>query len=304
MTTRTKAILSLGSVFLLGGICGALIFGMIVRNQVRESQTLRDSSGFVDYFARRLELTEAQRDSLRGELEHTYTQLAQLRASATEQYNEVLDSLRQHIYPHLNDRQQELFRDEEHKFRRYLPKDEMPRGLARNGQVPRSGDVATSVQPQPRHDSPAVVQQAPANAPEKREAAATSKTLPPIDPAQARTTDVDGLDLPDEPSQKAGQGTDRPSGHFVQELRERLKLTPDQQKRVVAILTGAGKDIRSIRADMNDTPVLMRTAIRERRQQMLRDIGILLTPEQREAFKEYLRTRREERGRPLQTPPH
>ncbi|MBS1913644.1 MAG: hypothetical protein JST22_16775 [Bacteroidetes bacterium] len=304
MTTRTKAILSLGSVFLLGGICGALIFGMIVRNQVRESQTLRDSSGFVDYFARRLELTEAQRDSLRGELEHTYTQLAQLRASATEQYNEVLDSLRQHIYPHLNDRQQELFRDEEHKFRRYLPKDETPRGFAHNGQAPRSGDIAGSVPIQPRHDSSAVAQQAPANTSEKQGTAATSRTLPTIDSTHARMTELDGLDLPNEPSQKAELDLRKPNGRLATELRERLKLTPDQQKRVVAILTGAGNDIRSIRADMNDTPVLMRTAMRERRRQMWRDIGIVLTPEQRDAFKEFVRTRREERGRPEQAPPH
>jgi hypothetical protein len=42
MTTRTKAILSLSGIFLVGAICGAAVVGLIVRDRVVEMQSMRE----------------------------------------------------------------------------------------------------------------------------------------------------------------------------------------------------------------------------------------------------------------------
>lgn len=101
MTTRTKAIFSLSSVFLIGLICGGAIVGLVIRDRIRDAERMKEKEGFSEAFLDRLDATQAQRDSLRGSLEQAYEEIRALRSAAQEEYQEVLDTLRKRVYPRL-----------------------------------------------------------------------------------------------------------------------------------------------------------------------------------------------------------
>ena len=119
MQTRTKAILGLSTIFLTGLLCGGLGVGLIVREQVRDRDRLKDPDGFREYFSEQLSLSEKQRDSLASELERAYDEINDIRAGVEVEYQEVFDTLTNHINPILNSEQRQLLQRER---KRLLPK--------------------------------------------------------------------------------------------------------------------------------------------------------------------------------------
>lgn len=135
MNVRTKAILGITGIFLVGGLLGAGIVGLIVRNHVREAREIHGRDGFLRFVERRLELTELQRDSLRDELDSLYSHLTDLRQSTSVELVSLLDTFRNRIEPHLTPRQRELLSRQEEFMRHGLP-----RGRGRTSVPPRDGD--------------------------------------------------------------------------------------------------------------------------------------------------------------------
>src|SRR5688500_6419660 len=120
MTKRTKAIQSPGGVFVVGAICGALALDTVVRSDVRSAQQSRDSKGSREYCTEQLELTAAQRDSLQGELDWFYREIAGLRTAAAGEFHDLIDSLDNRLVEHLSPAQINRLRATEKRLRRNL----------------------------------------------------------------------------------------------------------------------------------------------------------------------------------------
>jgi hypothetical protein len=262
MTNRTKAIIGLGSVFILGGICGALIFGVIIRDRIHEAQNLRNRQGFVEYFEKRLELSEAQRDSLHDELEHAYEKLADLRFSAIREYNEVIDSLRIKIYPQLTPEQRELFNMQEQKFRRFMPR-EAPRPHA--GMIPPPG---ARREPPPEALSSA--------APPEEEPAPTQ--LKPQAEAQKPSASAVAPDTTD--AMRESQWIENANAR-LEKMKQQLHLTDDQTKQVRQLFADAATQIKQARIDYATQPMLRMMTVRQIARDARRRVGSILTDEQR-----------------------
>ena len=224
MTKRTKAILSLSGVFLLGALCGALAVGAFVRGEVRSSHRLRDRGGFKEYFADKLELTTAQRDSLQEDLDWFYEQFAGLRTAAAGEYHELLDSLDRRLVSHLSPEQIERLRSAEVRLRRHMPR------------------------PGPRHDimAPESLDEAPA--PGTRSDSARSRpaqgardagTTP--EPAATQLLDSASRDSAAVVAADPGPEMDR----FGARLKERLKLSDAQLVSIREILGATRRQIRT-----------------------------------------------------------
>lgn len=279
MTNRTKAITGLIAVFILGGICGALIFGVVVRDRVKEAQDLRRQEGFITYFERRLDLTEAQRDSLHDELAAAYEQLAELRSSASARYNEVIDTLKSQIYPHLTVEQRELFNTQEMKFRRFMPHE--PRGRGKRGRQHMSEEVERMMQ------TPVDTTGASSGA-----GKVTSKgnvtVAKPSDAAVSATSDAAA-----DTAVAEEEGLVKLLRERSEKLKQRMNLTDDQTRQIKSIIDDARARGRQARIDFAGQPFMRRKVGREIIRDAQRKIGSLLTPEQRD---EYAKIRDEIRG--------
>jgi Spy/CpxP family protein refolding chaperone len=269
MTNRTKAIIGLGSVFVLGGLCGALIFGVVIRDRVHEAQDLRNQGGFIEYFEKRLELTEAQRDSLHDELAHAYEQLAQLRFNASMEYNEVIDSLRVKIYPHLTPEQRELFNMQEQKFRHFMPREQMRGRPGGMHPPPPLGAVA----PSPR-------------APETTAAPRSLATAPPAPvkppPEAAKPSEQQPAETAVQPDASPEEQMMNKIRDRIQKVRQRLHLTDDQMRQILAIFDDARTRVRQARIDYEAQPIMRQMTVRGIARDAHRKVGALLTPEQRD----------------------
>ncbi len=298
MSNRIKAILGLVGVFLVGGLCGALVVGIVQRDRARETQELRDRDGFVGYFTRRLELTEAQRDSLRDELEATYHQIAALRATVSDQYNQALDSLRKRIYPQLNPEQRTLFAGEEAKFRRLMPREAAPKMAAApatrlpaaTGPISQHPPDVASVHDsghapaQLRADRGATLQ--PAQPPP---AAATARA----DTATAPATQPDNSATLAEPKNDPAEDLGVRSDAGVRKLLQELNLTGDQLQRLAAIREDFRDRVRELRK-MPDKLTAVRLFRESNRDRKRKAFGVL-DATQRQKVLDYLKARRDAR---------
>lgn len=314
MTTRTKAIGGLTLVFLLGGICGALVLGVVLRDRVRDAQSLRDRDGFVEFFERRLELTEAQRDSLRDELLSTYQQLAELRSSASAEYNRLLDSLHAHIYPQLTGGQRALLTQEEERLRRMVSKERGPRMAAATHEAARANARTPAQIPGPGRDT-ARVPAAAASAKTPAEAP-RSPQVPVITSAPMRTdtsmaakppSQVDRIELPPmstsetdllagvEGDQKDGAMQPRKVKLDLKEALRQAKLTRDQLAQIVAITRATNQEVRTLLANSQGVPPdRLRAMIREKRRDGRRKALAVMTLDQRKRFIDNLKAQRQQ----------
>lgn len=223
MTTRTKAIFGLSAVFLIGLLCGGAIVGLVVRDRVRDAQRMKEKEGFSEAFLDRLEVTEAQRDSLRGTLEQAYEEIRALRNAAQEEYQEVLDTLRKRVYPRLTSEQRVRYDQIE---ARVLPPEMRPH---RKGPPPISRTTPQSTWPQPA--PPAT---APTTAPAPHDTAKLA-AKPETTPA---TKSKEPTGLTDKPSVSNGPTAESPNSaqlieDIVQVYTTRYSdLTEDQKNRI------------------------------------------------------------------------
>lgn len=282
MTNRTKAILGLGSVFTLGLVCGALIFGIVVRDRVREQRRLRDRDGFVNHFVRRLELSEAQRDSLRDELEETYAALDELRASTAEQYNALLDTFKIRIAPHLTAEQRELLKTQEADFRKPFPREMRRRG-------PHGGERGRGMMPPPLSGNPGE---------EPRPLGRADSVRSPHDSLHPRllrkNRSVDTSSRSIESGVDKDMPKDAPTKEEVtirsmrdrrQEIARRLKLTDEQRVEIFRMLREARQKGRMIAKELEGRPLERRQAIRSHIRELVDRIVAQLNDEQRAEFR-------------------
>jgi len=108
------------------------------------------------------------------------------------------------------------------------------------------------------------------------------------------------------PPQPGGPGGGRPRGQRIEERLERLSkalnLTEDQKEKLKPILQDQAQQMRALREDSSLTPEQRREKARELFKAHREEIAKILTPEQREKWKE-MRERREERREHKGGPP-
>jgi hypothetical protein len=279
MTSKTKAILSLSSVFLLGGLCGALALGLFVRGQVREAQQLQNEEGFETYFADKLELSETQLDSLRDELDRAYADLEEFRVVAAQEYRDLLDSFSTRIYPSLSPEQRRLLAVHKQRLGDRLPRP--------NGRRPRIG-IRT---PSPMYDrnGSASDQKLADRRAEIPSVDSLPKGSPPSDTSPDADTHPPG-ELADATDTASPEDTDQfdPGAGFsdpaVSLINESVTLSDEQKQEVQLIFDLARKKIRSQLWDLRGRPHMQRNAVSKTLLRMHRMIFTRLDIEQRKQF--------------------
>jgi hypothetical protein len=270
MTNRTKAIASLSGVFLLGAFIGALVVGIIVRGEVRERELLKEQAGFEMYIVDRLRLTEAQRDSLKDELERTFAELDELRSTTATEYSALLDTLKQRISPQLNPDQRALLSDMDLNFRRGFP------GKRHGGLPPRRGGGPPPVdRPQPYS----------AMQPPVPEDSATHLVEPSVsNSAQPKEQKPPVTELGQDPASKPldtnSAESSGPLTGLVPSLDKHLAFSSDQRKQVTTIVADTRGRIAEARKQFADDRRMQRMAVRRNLQEMDKRIQGVLTPAQ------------------------
>ncbi len=290
MTKRTQAILGLSGVFVIGALCGALVFGVVMRDRARETAGLRSREGFIHHFERRLQLTETQRDSLKDELERTYSQMAALREETSQRYNTLIDTLAVRIMPTLTVEQRELFRDQEQRFRRFLPNERKgpgpgPRPHPRGGPPPHSGTLPAPAAPVPLSGKGTAAAPRASQSPETPVAAQQmplSVTLRPADSTLKTCASLKTCTSPQAP-QPTG---DKPPfmGGELKRVQGRLGLSDEQTASFKKIMADARLAIKQIKAEEAERPIVKRRKVGEAVQQMDQQIMNLLTADQQERW--------------------
>lgn len=272
-TKRTKAILTLGGVFLVGAICGAMAVGTFVRSEVRSAERLRDRGGFQEYFAEQLELTTAQRDSLQGELDWFYRELAGLRAAAAGEAHDLIDSLDRRLAARLLPEQRERLRTAESRLRRQLPAGR-PAPLSIE-----AADVAPSA------GTPAAPRDTMSAAADPTSSATPSVETPGSDRAKADGPAADDPALADTlgPSASAIDPGDEMSG-LRDRIAERLELSDGQSASIREIIQSTRRQIRRDISPYRGFPRLQLEMAGRRLREMDRSIVDLLDARQRAAY--------------------
>jgi len=278
MTTRTKAVLGIVGVFVVGGICGALIFGLVVRERVREARNLREREGFSRFFFDKLQLSDSQNDSLRSVIDSAYRQLEQLRQESSQRYVAVIDTLRSRVYPQLTSEQRLLFEEQEQRMRSMVPP-----------MVRRGGPLAGQ-----RHGPPDPALPVPHG--EGRGAPPSS--IPQVQPESQATPRKGGLGVPPEALPDTNRfGTEDPwapqnerrINRLMQRLNDSLELTDDQRQQIEVILGEQGRRLRELQTS-GVSPDEQRTTYKNLRRQGMGRIMSILTPEQRAELKSMLKS--------------
>lgn len=260
-TKRTKAILSLGGVFLVGALCGALALGAFVRGEVRSSNRLRDRDGFHEYFAEQLELTTAQRDSLQGELDWFYGELAALRTAAAGELHDLLDSLDRRLVARLSPEQVARLRATEMRLRRNLP-------------AGRPAPLEVSSVEHEEASDPAV---GPADT------LAPRLTKEPAAPATPKTPEAASDTTAASDTSAAADPSDAMTG-LRDRLRDRLGLSDEQSRRIREIIVTTRKQIRTDVAARRGLPRMQLETTGRHLRAMDRQIVELLDEKQRAAY--------------------
>lgn len=263
MTKRTKAILSLGGVFLLGALCGALALGTFVRSEVRNASRLRDSAGFREYFNDQLELTTAQRDSLQSELDWFYGAIAGLRAAAAGEYHDLIDSLDSRIVGHLSADQIRRLRETEIRLRKHV-ESRRPRAEAKPQVKPDNGLTAGT--------------EAAPEAPESASPWKPKTTAPITSQSNVRADTANAGASPDTDEPDPGEEI------FRDGLKERLGLSKPQVMQIRSIVKSTRRAIRRDAQSLRTFPRLQLEAAMRHLREMDRDIDALLDEKQRAKY--------------------
>ena len=279
MSNRFKAIAGITGIFLLGGICGALLIGLIIRDNVRERAKLRDHEGFIAYFERRLELTEAQRDSLRDELDSAYNRLVELRRATSEEYNAVIDTMSQRIYPQLTPEQRELFKQQEQALRRMVPKERGPRLAGRGDIPPPSRQLLPETSP---GEGRPLEGEAAATARSTERAEKLADSSPKMAPPTANSPRDSAAPQPDDPERFS---------RSLSTLKDMLDLSNDQMVKIDGVIDDVKARNRRARAELADSPGLLVMTLRANNRDMRRNVLAILTPEQMQKFEQIKKDR-------------
>jgi|GEM_PF-2043023 len=287
MTKRTKAIIGLTGVFILGGICGALLFGVIMRSRVREARDLRNREGFIRYFEKRLDLSQTQRDSLREELDRTYGELNRLREETAAQYNALIDTFAVHVMPVLTPEQRALFQTQERKFRRFMPRELHNRGPGGPRGRPMRRDSMRRTPEGAMSGSSATSSRSSALPPSATQGAAAELSAEAL--VRADTSDVGA---------SADEGIYRRMSDQLPMLRKRLNLSDDQAARFQQIFAQAETHAKSIRTEYADQPSLRKRNLRDMLREMNGEIVEMLNEDQRAVWRSFRRKFAANRGWP------
>lgn len=273
ISRRTQAVLSLAGVFILGAICGALGFGVFVRNEVRRMQQLRDREGFEEFLSDRLALRSSQRDSLRNEIEISYEDFAALRAAVAEEYAELIDSMDRRLAPKLTPEQRLHLRGAEMRMRRGMPMerhrmfDSMPAAPAAKA----PGTSAKSPAPKPGSATPLAVPPT------------VSRTAPRADTVRVQDT------MPNVPD--AAEQVLTP---LAARLHTELQLTDAQSQRVEGIVRNTRERIRGELADLGGFPRMQIGATMRALRDMDREVFALLNADQQTRYETLRRELRQQ----------
>lgn len=283
MTTRQKAILGLAAVFVIGGIIGAAIVGLVVRENVQSARSLRERDGFLRFVEHRLELTEAQRDSLADELDSLYTNLASLRKSTSNELAALLDSFRVRVEPQLTPHQRELLKRQEEFMRHGLPpaSDPRMRPFARRGPPPGGGPPGEMDAPPPLLD----------DVPPGRVDTGRHGTAPPrpyrSDTAAPPRVGSGQVELGVVPSE--GDSLAAGLRRFqtkLERLREHVATTPQQNEAIRQIVEETLRRARIAREEFAGQPFILRRTMHRLMGEARRKVFDVLTPEQRRSVRE------------------
>lgn len=279
MTTRTKAILGLTSVFLLGALIGAGALGLYVTTKVEERQSLRDPVRFREHFIDRLDLDNAQRDSVADELARTYEDLIDVRRTVDEEYQIIFDSLDRRIGPLLTGEQRSRLREQRNRFLQRRRRAVAPSGTP----MPTRSD---SHDPSSPGDSAIAGGAIDATSDEEHDALRSEEEASTAsnDTKGGIAAEGAGADDPSRRSEDSldGDGTVRPK--LIEQIAQRLDLTPEQQNELESILRKSMKRAKTIRREFASNPDAMRRQLRINRMKTDRHIRNLLTEEQRPAY--------------------
>ncbi|MEP7217590.1 MAG: hypothetical protein ABI876_01670 [Bacteroidota bacterium] len=270
MSNRSKAVAGLGLIFLLGGFCGALVYGIIVRDNLRERQQLRTHEGFIQYFEYRLQLTEAQRDSLRGELDRVYDQLSDLRSATSSQYEAVIDTFTQRIGPRLTESQRALLREQEQKLRSMVPHEK--RRMAEN-QRP--------MPPAPTQAAPPTAKPAETRRPTESLSVASGKGQGAPAPTVTTPPPAAMSNSSEEPDVDPG------FGGKMREARTRLNLTDDQVAQIRTIFSDNKAKNATVKSQFATQPLVLRMTILQNNKDARRKFRALLSDTQLAALKQW-----------------
>ncbi len=290
MTNRTKAIVSLASVFLLGALCGGLGVGLFVQDQVRDRERLKDPNGFREYFADQLSLSEAQKDSMQMELELAYQQMADIRYQVDQEYRQVFDTLSARLLPVLSTKQQRRLAQERERLlppqpstnNTVLSESSIPLSMEEIEEQIAQTRVLRDSNRRHRADSSVVVRSEDGNvAPEDAPNAAPD------------TPDEDFLDdVAPGDSIFSAQTNEEQLPRIVAFMKAQLSLDDKQTKQLEWVLKKAVERNRWIRENIKDNPTLRVRRLRQSFRMLDRQIANLLTRDQSKIYNESKRQRR------------
>ncbi len=290
MTTRTKAILGLSGIFLLGLLCGGLGVGIFVRENVRDRERLRDAEGFREYFADRLSLSESQRDSLTSELQTAYEELADIRAMAESEYDLVFDTLASRINPVLSPDQR--LRLEEQRLH-LLPRDRISkRGRAIRFRLRSAPETDSSLAVPDEADwamEDAMPEGAPADVPKEKGGKDSAAALK----AESDATEFSGLPGPETSEEELPT--------FVEFLKTRLELDGEQTGELQHILRKAVRRNAWIRENFKDDRLQRTRRLRGSLAMLDRQLTEILTGSQRDLYRTLKRDMKAKRRKSAST---
>jgi hypothetical protein len=289
MTIRTKAIASLSGVFLLGALCGALVLGIIVRNRAIETERMREREGFEMFVVERLKLTEAQRDSLKDELEQTFAELDELRFTTANEYRALLDTLKQRISPQLNPEQRQMLSDMDLNFRRgfpgkrHGPPPHPPLGF---GPPPEDRPMMNPVTPSTvvpgdtaKHSTGTTTTEAVKS--EKHNQSGET----PANNTLENTSEGSGTNKPVLPTSRDSAGV---SARFAEQVRDAVVLNDAQFQQVRTIVVETRGRIANAQKEFASDPWNARKARNSSLREMNRRIVVLLNDEQRKKYRDFV----------------
>lgn len=276
MTNRTKAILGLSGVFLLGLICGALALGLVVRDRVQERSRLKNALGFRDYFVDELSLTEGQKDSLQAELERAYREMADIRDQVEIEYREVFDTLAQRMEPILTASQRTALAQQKERL---LPKRPATEIVTSN--PPSIQEIDRRVASSKTSSSPNTLQP---NGGKRDSTTADAKEQPAV----ADAPDHDAVPYDDDAS--AGDSILTPETReenlprIIRHMKKKLTLTDDQSTKIEDLLRKALRRNRWIRENFKDEPLVRGRRLRQSFRLLERQVAEQLTEEQLKVY--------------------
>lgn len=286
ISTRTRAILSLAGVFLLGVIFGGGALGLYLRGQVRDSQSMNDPAAFRGFIEERLRLTEAQRDSLQDELGATYEDLAALRGATAEEYTELIDSFSTRVAPQLDPDQRQLLGRLEERMRKRFSRGAVraphKRGSLDSLEIPSE---TSALRPQPARSAD-TLQRAITKVQPRDVAQSPKRATPPIpDPLKPIMPSGDSIALNGVDLENTDGRLARIPLPNVDTLGRRLVLTTEQIGSIRKVVRETREKVRADQEQLRGFRRLQKEALRRNLLYMDARIEALLEPEQRVEYR-------------------